>query len=211
MKIADVFNEKSKEYYRQENASEYAYITADEYTPKEVIEMEKKILTLLDFNCFMPIVPHYLAVVKVSEPVKILSDYLADLMLLSTKTLKFKPSLIANAILFLACDVFAEQEGLVLKNGPIQDDIKTWKTLFEDHTLEDFCSCVRTVRMCWADIKTSSPSKHYAVDSKYENQELVPVKEVKIPEIPLVKLERWYYIHKGVQLPEVDNQEMQVE
>jgi hypothetical protein len=32
MKIADVFNERSKEYYRQENASEYAYITADEYS-----------------------------------------------------------------------------------------------------------------------------------------------------------------------------------
>lgn len=41
MKIADVFNEKSKEYYRQENATEYAYITADEYTPAELIEMEK--------------------------------------------------------------------------------------------------------------------------------------------------------------------------
>lgn len=32
LKIADVFNERSKEYYRQENAKEYAYITADEYT-----------------------------------------------------------------------------------------------------------------------------------------------------------------------------------
>jgi cyclin-A len=32
-KIADVFNERSKEYYRQENAQEYSYITADEYTP----------------------------------------------------------------------------------------------------------------------------------------------------------------------------------
>jgi hypothetical protein len=41
MKIADVFNERSKEYYRQENAAEYAYITADEYTPIEVIQMEK--------------------------------------------------------------------------------------------------------------------------------------------------------------------------
>ena len=37
MKLADVFNERSKEYYRQENANEYAYITADEYTPLEVI------------------------------------------------------------------------------------------------------------------------------------------------------------------------------
>ncbi len=41
MKIADVFNERSKEYYRQENAAEYAYITADEYTAAEVIAMEK--------------------------------------------------------------------------------------------------------------------------------------------------------------------------
>mmetsp|Transcript_26107 Transcript_26107/g.18555 ORF Transcript_26107/g.18555 Transcript_26107/m.18555 type:complete len:89 (+) Transcript_26107:2126-2392(+) len=37
MKIGDVFNERSKEYYRQENAIEYAYITADEYTDREVV------------------------------------------------------------------------------------------------------------------------------------------------------------------------------
>jgi hypothetical protein len=32
LKLADVFNERSREYYRQENAKEYAFITADEYT-----------------------------------------------------------------------------------------------------------------------------------------------------------------------------------
>lgn len=54
MKIADVFNERSKEYYRQENAAEYAYITADEYTPSEVIAMEKEILNVLDFELYAP-------------------------------------------------------------------------------------------------------------------------------------------------------------
>ncbi len=54
MKIADVFNERSKEYYRQENANEYAYITADEYTSSEVIQMEKSILTLLNFDLYAP-------------------------------------------------------------------------------------------------------------------------------------------------------------
>ena len=54
MKIADVFNERSKEYYRQENANEYAYITADEYTPQEVILMEKQILNLLNFDLYAP-------------------------------------------------------------------------------------------------------------------------------------------------------------
>lgn len=106
MKIADVFNEKSKEYYRQDNASEYAYITADEYTADEVIDMEKKILTLLDFNCFSPTIPHYLKlysrVLSVPEKPRILCDYLADLMLLNTRTLKFKPSLLASAIVLLA-------------------------------------------------------------------------------------------------------------
>ena len=41
MKIADVFLERSKEYYRQENAYEYAYITADEFTKEQVVETEK--------------------------------------------------------------------------------------------------------------------------------------------------------------------------
>jgi len=50
MKIAAVFNEKSEEYYRQNNASEYAYMTADEYSSEEVVIMEKQILTLMDFN-----------------------------------------------------------------------------------------------------------------------------------------------------------------
>lgn len=31
MKLADVYIERSKEYYRQENAYEYAYITAEEF------------------------------------------------------------------------------------------------------------------------------------------------------------------------------------
>ena len=42
MKIADVLNERSKEYYRQENSIEYAHITADEYTPAQVVAMENR-------------------------------------------------------------------------------------------------------------------------------------------------------------------------
>ena len=62
MKIADVFNEKSKEYYRQENASEYAYITADEYKAEEVVLMEKEILRILNFELYAPTTIHFLKV-----------------------------------------------------------------------------------------------------------------------------------------------------
>lgn len=119
MKIADVFNEKSKEYYRQENAAEYAYITADEYTAEQVIEMEKQILTLLDFNCFSVTVPHFLnlytRVVNIEKKVKIVADYLADLMLLSTQVLQYSSSLVASAILLLACEACDFVPGNIFK------------------------------------------------------------------------------------------------
>jgi serine/threonine protein kinase len=50
MKIADAFNERSREYYRQENALEYSNITAQEFTPAEVLNMEKCILSTLGFQ-----------------------------------------------------------------------------------------------------------------------------------------------------------------
>jgi len=50
LKIADCMFERSREYYRQDNAKEYSYITADEFTPQQVIEKEKDILKHLDFD-----------------------------------------------------------------------------------------------------------------------------------------------------------------
>ena len=64
MKIADVFNERSKEYYRQENSSEYAYITAAEYTPQEVVQMEKQILNILNFDLYSPPSVSYIKLIQ---------------------------------------------------------------------------------------------------------------------------------------------------
>lgn len=55
-------HERSKEYYKQENASEYAYITADEYTAAQIIEMEKDILNLLGFKLNAPNSMHFLKI-----------------------------------------------------------------------------------------------------------------------------------------------------
>ena len=78
MKIADVFNERSKEYYRQENAKEYAYITAEEYTPKELLDNEKSVLMLLKFQLLSPTCIHFMrlyeAVLGIDESTKILSS-----------------------------------------------------------------------------------------------------------------------------------------
>ena len=57
-----VLNERSKEYYKQDSAKEYTYITADEYSPQQLIDMEKEILTLLNFKLIAPTATHFLKV-----------------------------------------------------------------------------------------------------------------------------------------------------
>lgn len=57
-----MFNERSKEYYKQENANEYAYITADEYTAQQLIDMEKEILKKLQFRLNTPTAMHFLKI-----------------------------------------------------------------------------------------------------------------------------------------------------
>ena len=57
-----VLHERSKEYYKQDNAKEYAYITADEYNPQQLIDMEKEILNLLGFNLVAPNAMHFLKI-----------------------------------------------------------------------------------------------------------------------------------------------------
>jgi hypothetical protein len=50
MKIVDQINERSKEYYRQDNASDYSYLTDGEFSPTHVVDMEKYILKTVDFQ-----------------------------------------------------------------------------------------------------------------------------------------------------------------
>lgn len=78
MKIADVYNEKSREYYRQENASEYAYITAEEYAKQDVLNTEKMLVNMFNFNLYSPTTVHFLkiydSILNLSEPVRIISN-----------------------------------------------------------------------------------------------------------------------------------------
>lgn len=78
MKIADVFSERSKEFYRQENAKEYAYITAEEYTPEELLENEKNILMTMKFLLHSPTCAHFIrlydSILCLDEKTRILSN-----------------------------------------------------------------------------------------------------------------------------------------
>jgi hypothetical protein len=75
--IDSVYNERSKEYFKQENAEEYAYITADEYTAQQLIEMEKEIINTLGFRLNAPNSMHFLnifiALLKIPEDVSMMA------------------------------------------------------------------------------------------------------------------------------------------
>jgi len=78
MKVADVFNERSKEYYKQENAKEYVFITANEYTESELLDLEKEILTLMGFKLNSPTIIHFLdlycSLMPIDKPTRLLSQ-----------------------------------------------------------------------------------------------------------------------------------------
>ena len=79
-----VCHERSKEYYKQENSNEFAYITADEYTASELIEMEKIILNLLGFKLNAPNAIHFLKVyvtlLQIPEQITIIALVISMLM-----------------------------------------------------------------------------------------------------------------------------------
>jgi len=78
MKIADVFNEKSKENFQLENAKEYAYITAEQYTPADLLENEKFVLNKFNFQLYSPTTIHFLKLYQmffeIDEETRILSE-----------------------------------------------------------------------------------------------------------------------------------------
>ena len=160
MKIADVFNERSKEYYRQENSIEYAYITADEYTPLQVVTMEKEVLNSLNFRLLSPTILYFLKryqeALNISQEGFAIALYLSDLMLLSYSTLKFKPSLLANAIIFTAC-------GSTQYPSFIPDALLNVQQ-------DEFIKALEFIRIIWLDARTNPQfSRFESINLKYQS------------------------------------------
>lgn len=158
MKIADVLFEKSKEYYRQENSIEYAYITADEYTPAEVVKMEALILDALNFKLLTPTILSFLKPLlvdlQIDEETCGLAHYLADLMLLSYDCVTFRPSVLASAILYWAC--------CSVNRFPNLDSLKI------KHSRDDFLVAADCVKGVWLDARSGVFSRYESINHKFQ-------------------------------------------
>mmetsp|Transcript_91168 Transcript_91168/g.294600 ORF Transcript_91168/g.294600 Transcript_91168/m.294600 type:complete len:1061 (+) Transcript_91168:3546-6728(+) len=108
LKVADVFAEQSKEYYKQENAVEYADATLHMVTAEQMLACEKDILLRLNFDLHMPtthwFLGCYLTYARFTQAgiVSKTACFIGDLTLLAPEMLQYPPSLRAQCAMTLA-------------------------------------------------------------------------------------------------------------
>jgi hypothetical protein len=85
---------------------DFVYITDNAYTKEEILTMEKKMLTVLDFNIQINssfrFLERYSKVAKCDSFIFNLSRYLVELSLVHYKMLRFSNSNLAASALYLA-------------------------------------------------------------------------------------------------------------
>ena len=96
---------KYEEIYALE-VKDFVYISDNAYTIEEILKMEFEMLTKLDFNITTPssfrFVEYLHRECRADIYVKNLTYYLCELSQLEYKLIKYKPSLLASASLYLA-------------------------------------------------------------------------------------------------------------
>jgi serine/threonine protein kinase len=120
LKVADVFAEQSKEYYKQENTVEYAEATMHQTSPAQMLSCEKDILPKVDFDLRLPTVHWflqcYLAYANFASTggVAKTAFFIGDLTLLDYDLLIYPASVRAQSALLLAGFLVQRSE----KKGP---------------------------------------------------------------------------------------------
>lgn len=122
LKVADVFAEQSKEYYKQENTVEYAEATLHHTTPEQMLCCEKDVLPRLGFDIHLPTIHWflqcYLAYGRFTQKggVGKTSAFIADLMLLDHDLLSYTASLRAQCAFLLS--IFLVQQAQMERRKP---------------------------------------------------------------------------------------------
>jgi len=126
LKVADVFAEQSKEYYKQENTVEYAEATAATMhptSPAQMLSCEKDVLPKVEFDLRLPTVHWflqcYLAYARFAQTANVAKTafFIGDLALLDYDLLIYAPSLRAHCSLLLAAFLVQKLEDKTKPNS----------------------------------------------------------------------------------------------
>ncbi|XP_058834669.1 G2/mitotic-specific cyclin-B [Topomyia yanbarensis] len=144
--------------------SDFAYITDDTYKKRQILDMEKKMVKVLDFHLGKPLPTHFLRrfskAAKVVEKHHSAGKYLIELASIDYSTAHFKPSEIAAAALYISLYLFP------LENCSGQ---KVWTKTLEYYTKYTVESLVPIVQRLAKLVKNVPNMKVQAVYTKYHS------------------------------------------
>lgn len=155
LKVADVFAEQSKEYYKQENANDYAEAASGLATPGrfsalQVLLCEKAMLPKMDFDLYMPtshwFLQCYLAYArfKTVGNVAKTSCFIGDLTLLDYDLLLYPASLRAQCAMLLAVFLVQHANNAKQRRGPTQSASSSSLQQSQDNTTSSSMECSST-------------------------------------------------------------------
>mmetsp|Transcript_56694 Transcript_56694/g.104967 ORF Transcript_56694/g.104967 Transcript_56694/m.104967 type:complete len:807 (-) Transcript_56694:175-2595(-) len=140
LKIADVFSEQSKEYYKQENAVEYADATLHQASSTRILDTEKDILPKLQFDLRLPtthwFLHCYLAYARFTPhgDVAKASSFVSDLTLLDTEVQMYPPSLRAQSALVLGTFFVQQAKGTAaVRASGVLHNLAHWDREIREH------------------------------------------------------------------------------
>lgn len=159
---------KYEEIYAPQ-VDEFCYITDNTYTREDVLLMERTVLDALDFELTQPttrlFLRQYLQAAECDIKVDFFANFLAELALLDYKLLKFSPSILAAATLYLALET--------LGNCPWSPNLVHQTGIREDYLIE----CVAELRRCHI---SASKSSLRAAREKYAHTKYHCVSRVEL-------------------------------
>jgi hypothetical protein len=152
---------KYEEIYVPE-VKEFAHLSADAYVKDEVLRMERVILSTLDFNVTVttvfPFLRRYLKCGTCNAQTQFISYYLSELAIMEYDSLKYTPSTLACAAIYLANKMDAISEG---------KEHEGWTQTLEYYTEKSATDLRECVDFLWGCAKRVMTSKLNAVRKKY--------------------------------------------
>lgn len=144
--------------------SDFAYITDDTYKKKQILEMERQIVRVLDFHLGKPLPTHFLRrfskAAKAADKNHLVAKYLIELASIDYGTAHYKPSEIAAAALYISLYLFP------IANGA---ESKVWSKTLEHYTHYTVEQLTPVVQRLAKLVKSAPSMKVQAVYSKYQS------------------------------------------
>lgn len=144
--------------------SDFAYITDDTYKKKQILEMERQIVRVLDFHLGKPLPTHFLRrfskAAKAADKNHLVAKYLIELASIDYGTAHYKPSEIAAAALYISLYLFP------IANGA---ESKVWSKTLEHYTHYSVEQLTPVVQRLAKLVKSAPSMKVQAVYSKYQS------------------------------------------